>query len=31
MGGAYQAGWHFDNLPYIDEAGKTIADFPEFK
>lgn len=27
-GGSYQSGWHFIDQPYIDDAGKTIADFP---
>lgn len=30
MGGAYQAGWHFVDTPYVDDAGKTIKDFPDF-
>lgn len=29
-GGAYQSGWHYVDTPFVDEAGKTIADFPEF-
>jgi len=29
-GGAYQSGWHYVDTPLVDEAGKTIADFPEF-
>jgi len=30
-GGGYQSNWHFVDTPYVDTAGKTIADYPEFK
>jgi hypothetical protein len=29
-GGAYQSGWHYVDTPYVSEAGKTIADYPDF-
>lgn len=30
-GGSYQSGWHFIDQPYLDDAGTTIADFPDFQ
>lgn len=29
-GYSFQSGWHFIDKPYLDEAGTTIGDFPEF-